>query len=208
MEIATPPHCHLDSTHDPDRSSFRLQRVTFRNTKRGRFSGIPFRGLSGSSIQGCLANGDLLWGALSQHHLSAQTGVGTRSPYASSRVGAGEKLVRDFWTRRTCIRGKAPFCHLREAFRRRRLGQVRVLFKLAGSWQTFSFLSQRLLNLPLTSLRLREIAFPLYLRPGTSDWTALRHVLEERDCDVALVQEPRIDCRWWRQCWFCLRAFR
>jgi FkbM family methyltransferase len=90
------------------------------------------------------------------------------------------------------MRGKAPFWHLREAFRRRRLSQVGVLFRLAGLWQTFSFLSQRLLNLPLTSVQLREIAFPLYLRPGTSDWTALRHVLEERDCDVALVQEPRL----------------
>jgi len=88
------------------------------------------------------------------------------------------------------MRGQGLFSHLREAFRRRRLSQVRVLFKLAGLWQTLSFLSQRLLNLPLTSLRLSGIAFPLYLRPGTSDWTALRQVLEERDCDVALSQEP------------------
>ena len=31
---------------------------------------------------------------------------------------------------------------------------------------------------------------PLYLRPGTSDWMALRHVFEERDCDVGLAPEP------------------
>ena len=94
--------------------------------------------------------------------------------------------------RNTYMTGRALFGHLREAFRRRRLNQVWALFRLAGFWQTLSFLSQRLLNLPLTSLQLRDIAFPVYLRPGTSDWTALRHVLEERDCDVALTQEPRL----------------
>ena len=82
------------------------------------------------------------------------------------------------------------FVHLREVFRRRRLSQIKVLLRLAGFWQTLSFLGQRLLNLPLASVKLRGIASPLYLRPGTSDWMALRHVFEERDCDVGLAPEP------------------
>ena len=88
--------------------------------------------------------------------------------------------------------GRALCCHLREAFRRRRPRQLWVLLRLAGLWQTISFLIQRLLNLPLTSVHLRGIAFPIYLRPGTSDWTALRHVLDQRDCDVALAREPQL----------------
>ena len=85
--------------------------------------------------------------------------------------------------------GNALLGHLREAFRRRRPRQLSVLLRLAGLWQTFSFLGQRLLNLPLTSVHVKGISSPIYLRPGTSDWTALRHVL---DCDVPLAREPRL----------------
>ena len=88
--------------------------------------------------------------------------------------------------------GRTSCGHLREAFRRRRPRQLWVLLRLAGLGQTISFLVQRLLNLPLTSIHLRGIAFPIYLRPGTSDWTALQHVLDERDCDVTLAREPRL----------------
>jgi FkbM family methyltransferase len=84
-----------------------------------------------------------------------------------------------------------PFLHLREALRRRRPAQISALWKLCGTWETLRYLAQRALNLPIVSLRLPGIAQPIYLRPFTSDWTALRQVLEERDCDVPLNGEPR-----------------
>ena len=85
-----------------------------------------------------------------------------------------------------------PLSHLREAFRRRRPAQVLSLWRLCGTWGTLSYLAQRVLRLPIVSLRLPGIDGPIYLRPFTSDWTALRHVMEERDCDVPLDQEPRL----------------
>jgi FkbM family methyltransferase len=85
----------------------------------------------------------------------------------------------------------APFSHLREALRRRRPAQILILWKLCGTWETLRYLAQRALNLPVVSLRFPGIAHPIYLRPFTSDWTAMRHVLEERDCDVPLNEEPR-----------------
>jgi len=84
-----------------------------------------------------------------------------------------------------------PFSHLREALRRRRPAQLYSLWKLCGILETLRYLAQRLLNLPIVTLRLPGIAQPIYLRPFTSDWTALRHVLEERDCDVPLDVESR-----------------
>jgi len=62
---------------------------------------------------------------------------------------------------------------------------------LCGAWETLRYLAQRALNLPIVSLRLPGVAEPVYLRPFTSDWTALRQVIEERDCDVPLNEEPR-----------------
>ena len=84
-----------------------------------------------------------------------------------------------------------PYTYLVEPFRRRRPAQIWALWKLCGTVQTLRYLAQRFLDLPIVSLRLPGIAHPIYLRPFTSDWTALRHVLEERDCDVPLDREPR-----------------